>query len=97
LVAAQDQDPPLLSASVLLTETWFQAPTIPTTADFGPLEQGLRFFPEVSGLAYNVALLEIRADRRIPARRIIEDSLTDPDDPNRARFLALQTSLDRAP
>ncbi|MEY4940679.1 MAG: hypothetical protein RIQ93_2414 [Verrucomicrobiota bacterium] len=100
LLAAREQQPPLVEVYTLLTEVWTACADAPTRAQMTVLEEGVRLFPRRSDLVYGVAELNIRHGFTDDARWLVTLGLTlAPDAAARTRFEALQTRLqtDRRP
>ena len=97
LVAAREQDPPLVDAYTLMADVWTACAQPPTRADLTLLEEGVRMFPRDRELVLRTAALNLRLGHHDTARWLITLGLTlAPDAAARTRFEALQAQVDAA-
>jgi hypothetical protein len=94
LLAAREQEPPLVDIYLLITEVWAASAQAPTREQLAVLEEGVRIFPRHSELVYRTAELNLRHGFTDTARWLITLGVTlAPDDAARTRFEALQARI----
>lgn len=94
LLAAREQEPPLVEGYALMAELWMASAQAPTRAQLDVLAEGVRIFPKHAELVHRTAELNLRHGFTDVARWQITLGLTlAPDAATRARFEALQKRL----
>jgi hypothetical protein len=97
LLAAREQDPPLVEVYTLIADVWAAASQTPTREQLAVLEDGVRLFPRHSELVHRTAELNLRHGHTDAARWQVTLGLTlAPDAATRARFEALQARVGAA-
>lgn len=75
LLVARAQRPPLAEVYGEMTSLWVGASALPEPGDLAILAEGLRLFPRNLPLAYNVALVHLKAGDRTRALEIVRHAL----------------------
>ncbi len=91
LLAAREQNPPLVEVYELIAEVWASCVQPPTRAQLSVLEEGVRIFPHRTELVYRTAELNVRHGFTDTAGWLITLGLTlAPDAAARTRLEALR-------
>jgi hypothetical protein len=94
LLIARHQPPPLFEVYELMADTLIRSAEIPTRETLVALFDGANLFPGRLGIAYNTAVLCLRAGELKGARALIDRALAiAPAGRHRALFLELQAAL----
>ncbi len=97
LFTARSQTPPLPEVYELIAETWARSVITPGADHLSVLNEGLRYFPKNTALAYATAVQKVRAGLPAEAAAIVDLGLRGVSDAEMRRKLeALKASLPAA-
>jgi hypothetical protein len=98
LLAARTQSPPLSEIYELMSDTLARSAEVPKREMIAPLFDGVNLFPGKLALAYQTAVICLRAGEMKGAAALVEHGLRlAPNENARARFEALKAELPPAP
>jgi hypothetical protein len=91
---ARKQSPPLLSASELFANVWFQSDRPPSRTELAELDADTVLFPHSASLTFQTAVLEAQAGLIPQANRLIDRGLQNiAEGPGKTRLVQLRTLL----
>ena len=98
LFTARQQNPPLPEVYEMIGDVWSQSAVHPSRGHLAVLSEGVNLFPRRASLVYRAAALFLQHGHLVEASSFVALGLrVAPDEPERARFAALEARLPAEP
>ena len=98
LFTARQQNPPLPEVYEMIGDVWSQSAVHPSRGHLAVLSEGVNLFPRRVSLVYRAAALFLQHGHLVEASSFVALGLrVAPDEPERARFAALEARLPAEP